>query len=311
MGTVDLRDLEGDKVVIHFGGALTSVDAYTFANSLVSFADAARSVNSAIDPNQTIEIRLEAIGPGSFRAVITRISKGLEGFFSKGANAVLWSILAALIYDKYIADDNFKVRVEGDNQVVIERGRDRIIIDRSVYEKMREIRDEPVIQKSIRRTFEAIANDEAIENFGITRSLEDQDPIVQIDRDDFPRFTARRPFVAKLTEEPSLVKRRVREENARLLVLKLWLVAGNRKWQFEWNGVPVSAPILDDDFARKLINREVTILAGDALDVVLRYDQEWNEALSLYENDTSSFEIVKVLAVVPRGGEQAVLFDSN
>ena len=31
MGTVDLRDLSGDQIVIHFGGELTSVDAYTFA----------------------------------------------------------------------------------------------------------------------------------------------------------------------------------------------------------------------------------------------------------------------------------------
>jgi hypothetical protein len=50
VGTVDLRKLEGDQIVIHFGGSLTSVDAYTFANSLVAFADTIRAVNASINP---------------------------------------------------------------------------------------------------------------------------------------------------------------------------------------------------------------------------------------------------------------------
>ena len=35
MGAIDLGELKGDQIVIHYGGALTSVDAYTFANSLI------------------------------------------------------------------------------------------------------------------------------------------------------------------------------------------------------------------------------------------------------------------------------------
>ena len=38
-GTIRLSELSGDQIVIHFGGALTSVDAYTFGNSLIAFAD--------------------------------------------------------------------------------------------------------------------------------------------------------------------------------------------------------------------------------------------------------------------------------
>ena len=38
MGIVNVGDLGGDQIVIHFGGALTSVDAYTFGNSLIAFA---------------------------------------------------------------------------------------------------------------------------------------------------------------------------------------------------------------------------------------------------------------------------------
>ena len=69
MGTIDLRELNSDQIVIHFGGALTSVDAYTFGNSLVSLADTIRAINETINPGQNIEIRLDAVGLGSFRAV--------------------------------------------------------------------------------------------------------------------------------------------------------------------------------------------------------------------------------------------------
>ena len=90
MATVNLGELGGDQIVIHFGGALTSVDAYTFGISLVAFADTIRAVNGILNPEQNIEIRLEAIGPGSFRAVVKRLKKGFGGFFARGAEAVFW-----------------------------------------------------------------------------------------------------------------------------------------------------------------------------------------------------------------------------
>ena len=76
--TVDVRKFEGDSIVVHFGGQLTSVDAYTFANSLISFADTVRSINAQINPGQDIDIRLDAVGPGSFKAVIKQVKKGLS-----------------------------------------------------------------------------------------------------------------------------------------------------------------------------------------------------------------------------------------
>lgn len=96
MGAIDLGELKGDQIVIHYGGALTSVDAYTFANSLIELANTITAVNHAIDPNQNIEVRLEALDKGSFRAVLKRIPKGIGGFFSAGAKDIFWAIIAAL-----------------------------------------------------------------------------------------------------------------------------------------------------------------------------------------------------------------------
>lgn len=81
VGTLDFTKFENDYVVVHFGGAIASVDAYTFANSLIAFADTIRSVNHVINPGQDIEVRLEAQGPGSYRAVVKRIKKGTRWLF--------------------------------------------------------------------------------------------------------------------------------------------------------------------------------------------------------------------------------------
>ena len=136
MGTVNLGELSGDQIVIHFGGALTSVDAYTFGNSLLAFADTIRAVNSVLSPEQNIEVRLEAIGPGSFRAVVKRLRKGLGGFFARGAEAVFWGIIATLIYENLIKNDpQTKITVKT-HEVVIEKDGDTIIVPRVVYDHM-------------------------------------------------------------------------------------------------------------------------------------------------------------------------------
>ena len=171
MGTIDLRKMSGDQIVIHFGGAVTSVDAYTFANSLVAFADTVRSVNGVINPNQGIEVRLEAIGPGSFRAVITRVKKGLGGFFSRGAEAVSWGLIGALIYENLTKGDPGVQVTVNTNEVVIQHGHDRIIVPRAVYDHLPNVRSNLEVQKNLRRTFQVIEGDDAIQNFGLTPKL--------------------------------------------------------------------------------------------------------------------------------------------
>jgi hypothetical protein len=73
-----------------------------------------------------------------------------------------------------------------------------------------------------------------------------------------------------------------------------------RKWSFKWNGVPISAPIADEDFLAKLDNREYLICAGDALDVIIGLKQNFDEEMKVYVNDQNSFVVVKVLNAVTR-----------
>ena len=74
----------------------------------------------------------------------------------------------------------------------------------------------------------------------------------------------------------------------------------NRKWSFEWNGVPISAPIKDEKFLRELANREHLLGADDALDVILAWRQHFDETLGVYKNDSNSFVVKEVVRPVPR-----------
>jgi len=273
MATVDLREFGDDQIVIHFGGSVTSVDAYTFANSFVAFADTVRAVNSVINPAQGVEVRLEAIGPGSFRAVVRRMAKGIGGFFSDGSRRVFWGLIAALIFDRLIRNDPTARITVNTREVVIVVGKDRVIIPRTVYDQMQNVRDDPEVQRNLSRTFDAIERDDAVENFGLTPRMADPEPVVQIPRAIFPQLSST-PAIAE--GDP---KRRERRERARLVILKAWLTPGNRKWSFEWNGVPISAPIKDESFWGKLASREYLIGQGDALDAELRFKQFYDEEL--------------------------------
>jgi hypothetical protein len=295
MSIVDLGALKGDQIVIHYGGALTSVDAYTFANSLIEFADAVRAVNQAVDPKQNIEVRLEALDTGSFRAVLRRIPKGLGDFFSEGKKEIFWGLIVALIYDKLLAGDpKVTIKVSSD-QVVIEKSGDKIIVPRNIYDCAQSMKNKPEIEKHISKTFEIVENDPAIENFGLTPHVKDKEPLVQFRREEFSKLSI--PGV--LTTGPSDATRE-RRERARLVILKAWLKRGNSKWSFEWNGVPISAPIKDQDFFTRLENREFLIGAGDALDVELYYIQNFDQGLRIYVTDQSTYVVEKVFKPISR-----------
>lgn len=120
-------------------------------------------------------------------------------------------------------------------------------------------------------------------------------PIVEIPRADFPSFPK-----SGILETVDQVNERFRRERARLLVIKPWLKHTARKWSFEWNGVPISAPIADPDFLARIQRHEVLFGAGDPLDVEISYRQTFSLDLGIFENDNSSYVISKVIAAVPR-----------
>lgn len=295
MGTVDLRQLSGDEIVIHYGGSLRSVDAYTFANSLIAFADTVRALNSQINPGQNIEVKVEALGEGSFRARIKKLKQGLGGFFSRGVETIFWGLIGAALYDNLIAKKGGHpdITIQGD-VVIYQYGDDRIIMPREVHDALPAIRNNAEIQRGISRTFGAIAEDAAVENFGLTSDLRDVEPLLQMQKEEIAQLAEARAVIS-----PSDI-RRDKSESVRLFIVKAWLRRGANKWTFEWNGVPISARIKDATFLDAIERRDILLGAGDAIDAIISYQQSFDPDLQLYVNDPYTYEIVEVKKTVPK-----------
>ena len=241
MATFRFDNFADDTVVLHFGGDAERIDAYTLADALIGFADMARAINSTIDPGTEIELLVEATGPGSFRARIRRIKKDYGGLLAV-SGAVFWGVVGNYIYDEFVKDEKPpQITVNADGTIV-KVGKHTIVVNHVIQNATDNAKKNPAVQSGLAKTFSALEADENVKEFGVTGSLKDADPLISIPRADFPKLAK-----LSLPAEPQS-RERTQTKRARLFVLKAWLNHAKRKWSFEWNGEPISAPITDAKF---------------------------------------------------------------
>jgi hypothetical protein len=286
-------DFDEDTIVLHFGGAAGSIDSYTLAEVLIGFADMARAISATVDPGSDIELLVEAIGPGSFRTRIRRIKKDYGGLLAIGGT-VFWGIVSNYIYDNYVKNDpppQITVNADG---TIVKVGKYTIVVTPQVQAGTEHAKQNPAVQSALAKTFAALEADDNVKDFGITGSINDSEPKFTIPRADFFRV-AQRPIAPDEVPQSRLSKKR-----ARLFVLKAWLNHAKRKWSFEWNGEPVSAPISDVTFLDQVDRREVLLGAGDALDAELTFKQNYDKTLGVWINDPASYVVTRVIKAIQR-----------
>ena len=288
MATIDLRNAtDEDGFVIYFGGRPNEVDSYTFANALLAIADAFREVNSQVNPAVAMELRLEALAEGSFKAKVKGKPKSLKSLLVGLGKCVVLPIFLAFLYDEIKGDDEIIVNTD---EVIIQRGDDRIIIPRSAYDQARALPNKQTVRGHVAKAINVVDRDENVDSFGLFRDFDpDSPPLIHIPRDDFQRVRE-----IELEDDPG---RRNKDDPATLYVRKAVFEASNRKWDFVWNGVKISAPISDPAFLADLLARTYLIGNGDALEVTLRIKQKWDETSSVWLND--SYEVLKVWKHIP------------
>jgi hypothetical protein len=248
-----------------------------------------------LTPVKKSKIIIEATGPGSFRAVIRRLKKKYGGTLSPIANLIFWGVVTNAIYDATLKKDDAVLITVNTQEVIIKHGHDTVIVPRNVHDATENAKKNPAVRKGIKKTFEAIERDHNVTEFGLTSSIHDPRPLLTIPRADFSVVTQQ-----VVIEPEELPLERTNTERARLVILKAWLNHAKRKWSFEWNGVPISAPIFDREFLDQLDRREILLGAGDALDVEITFKQAFDPSLGVYVNDQNSFVIAKVIRSVPR-----------
>lgn len=208
--------------------------------------------------------------------------------------AVFWGVVANVVYDATLKNDPPPQITVNTDEVIIKHGTHTVIVPRTVHQASENAKKNPAVQRGLKKTFDALEADQNVTDFGLTLRVDDPEPLLRIPRAEFPRFDA--PVGIIPIEEPT---DRITTEKARLVILKAWLNHAKRKWSFEWNGVPISAPITDKVFLDRLDRREHLLGAGDALDVEITFKQSFNKALGVYVNDQNSFTVTRVINAVP------------
>lgn len=187
MATINLtRITDSDGFVIYFGGRPSEVNAYTFANALVAISDVFREINGQVNAGFALEMRLEALSEGSFKARISGTSKTLKSLFSMTSKNVILPILVAFLYDEINSGENIIINAD---EVIIERGDDRIIIPRAAYDAGKTLPNKSIVRQNIARAIAVVDADENIESFGIYQDFDHElPPIISIPREAFTRW---------------------------------------------------------------------------------------------------------------------------
>lgn len=287
---INLSDFK-DTFVISYDGELHSVEANTFANSIVALSRIIEEINYLLSPDTKVEIRIEAIDKGSFKPTI-RVCKKLWNkvapFLPEKNNAVpIFISLLALFAQKNSKD----IITINEKEVVIEKANSKIIIPRMVYDDAERIKNQKNLKSEIASSFDILANDPSISGFTIQKDLKDKVFPFQTKREDFQYFVN----IGSTTEDLEENKRKIVEE-ANLQLIKVILEKGRRKWEFAWKGIKISASVSDDKFWNKMASGQVSIKQGDSIKANLQIIQVLDPYSKVFFNE--SYEVVEVIEYI-------------
>jgi len=288
MATVRVAQFE-DSLVLHFETQGQRINAYTLASTLVAIADAAKAANTSLNPGHEIEVVVEAVGPGSFRATLRTLYKRRGVLAAQAAAGIVLGVIGNYIYERTLADDD-EVRIEiHTDEVIIEHGENRVIVPRNVYDATRQVEKNENFPKAVSRALNSVATDDSISGIGFVQRIDSPPPEILIPKKSLL-------LAALRTEETP--DQRVVPEIADLQIVKAILEKSKRKWEFMWRGFKISAPIVDDKFYIDFFAHAITIAPGDVLRVTLHIFQKKDAATGIYRN--IGYEVVGVHTHTPR-----------
>lgn len=295
MATLEIRR-EVDRFVLYFETPRREISAYALATSLVGLADAVREANAIVNPGYVVEVVVEALADGSFKATVRTIFTKAKNLFSHQAvQAVILGIVSAHIYEKAIKDEVPPKITVSETLVTIEIGKDKIIVPRDVYEAKKQVERSERFNAAIGRVFDGAASDPDVKGLAIAEDPGRGRPPLVVPRENFALLQT----LQTLDESTREIVEITQVEISRAI-----LERGTRRWEFYWRGVKIAAPILDERFFDRFFAHEVTIAPGDALEVALRVVQERKPDSGIYVN--VRYEIVEVYQHVPRLKQKAL-----
>lgn len=286
----ELRIAEFENtIVLYFQTPEPRVNAYALAATLIALADSAKAAARTLNSGVEIEIVVEALKSGSFRAKVTAIARE-AGLFVKNqvVTNVIIGVLAAYVYDHTLAKKGSVEVIVQTDEVIVVSGGDRIVIPRDIYEAKQLVEKEPTFARSIDRMLSSTVLDDRVSGFGLVPSLDSPPPEVVLNREELE-------IRDSSDEDP---KTRVVEEDADLYIVKAIMERSTRKWEFKWHGMNISAPIKDPDFYDDFAKHNFTIAPGDEFQARIAIHQKRDDLSGVYSN--TKYEVLHVYRHISR-----------
>jgi hypothetical protein len=314
---IDLREFQDASFVIQFQGPAGAISAETLSDTLLGFEQALKAINSIVNPGTGVELIVDDISPGSVRIGVAIRNLALSGMLIVGGalaapaaktlgKDILVELLGNYLYDKLLGSPEVcKVDIT-ESAYTIEGNNCKVTISREAAQFIPDVNASPKVAAGVKKAIDAAAKDPSVEAVGVTERS-GYSPGIAIPRDQFEEVKKRidrRRRVALQREVANVAvdsiisevpTKRTRPRRAHLTVIKAVLKRGTRKWQFNWQGIPVSAPIKDASFFDALESRAIALRQGDALDAEMLITQEFIAEANVWQN--VSYEVVKVYAV--------------
>ena len=293
---IDLTDLPQEEFVLHFGGRSHEIDAVTFSNALLGMAGALQEVNRQLHPEISMEVTIDAVGPGSFRARVRNRPSPQSGLFIDAkdiAKGVVIGVIVLLIQQAASPKTTISV---SDGYVVVEDGSTKTIVPRHVWDARERLPNPSAVRRQLSKTFVALEDDPSVTDFGILRHMRDEQGLATLPRNEFGP-------VAHPPDDDT-PPTRILDEATPLTVVKAVFQRGPRKWEFIWKGHRISAPITDSKFFDRLAAREIRLAQGDELEAVLRIHQSLDDLNRVYVNER--YEVIEVHGVRHREHQPSI-----
>ena len=286
----ELRIAEFENtVVLYFQTPEPRVNAYALAATLIALADSAKAAARILNSGVEIEIVVEALSSGSFRARVTAIARE-AGLFVKNqiiTNIVI-GVLAAYVYDHTLAKKEPVDVIVQTDEVIVVRGSDRIVVPRNIYEAKQLVEKEPTFTRSMDRMLSSTVLDDRVTGFGLAPSLDSPPPELILNRELLEMRDSS-------DDEP---KTRVIEEDADLYIVKAIMERSVRKWEFKWHGMNLSAPIKDPNFYDDFAKHNFTIGPGDEFQARIAIYQKRDDLSGVFSN--TKYEVLHVYRHISR-----------
>jgi hypothetical protein len=288
-------------IKIKFDGQLHQVDANTFINSLINFCEVIKQVNSEIDSDHPVEIKITALEKGSFITGISLQAKDIiDQLFTRDNIGYLADMVTVVIgsyqIKKFLGGSRpTEITQKGDKIEIKDNKGSIILIDNrtyNIYSKNQAVSD------AIANNFASLEEDTSISKFEILDDKEDV--IFSADRESFTDL-AKKVEVEQENSKTTII-------SANLIIYKLIFDKNNRKWEFYYNGNKISANVIDDDFFKE-IDQGKAFSKGDQLTVDLQINQIFDDAVNAYINH--SYQVNKVTSHTPRATAKKLPFLSN